>query len=113
MSKSLGPERSEDVGDGSPPLRGGDKRTRLSRGVWGSGAKPPLKKETETESRPLPWYKCKRCQKSVLSYKKCRAAHNKKCPPWRNNNVVFDSAIDSLPFGSEQDQPDHVSGKSS
>jgi len=52
-----------------------------------------------TSKTPLPWFKCARCGRMVLSYKKTRGIHNKKCPPWADLDTyqqnLFDNIIDS------------------
>lgn len=69
---------------GTPPAQGGE---------GGSGGTPPVKTAAHA---PLRWYVCKRCGSSVLSFKRTRAIHNKKCPPYVDKNLQFDSVIDSL-----------------
>jgi hypothetical protein len=88
MSKhAFSPDRREVVGDQSPPLGGGLPRTRGSGGGL---------KNSRAQRAPLPWYICKRCTKRVLSYKKTRGYHNKKCPPHDDADQIMDSVIDSL-----------------
>jgi len=62
-----------------PPLRGG--ANEVSEGGGGSGGVPPCKK---LAAKPLRWYRCKRCTEYVLSFKRARGIHNKKCPPNRD-----------------------------
>jgi len=100
-------ERSEHVEDKSPPLRGGGRRRR-PRGVSKKKKKKIVRDDARKRDSSLPWYRCKRCNEFVLSYKKCRAAHYKKCPPYEDDQKVFDSVMDSLPFRPVHDHTKNI-----
>jgi len=76
-----------------PPLGGGAPGTPGAKGgVGGSGGPPPGEKSAE---RPLPWFKCNYCGKSVLWFKRTRAIHYKTCVRCRQQGDI-DLVIHSL-----------------
>lgn len=95
-------DRREGLGEASPPLRGGgDSAAQQAESPRGVIGQKKIKKNARggasaPDRAPLPWYVCKRCSKRVLSYKKCRVQHYKKCPPYNDNDKVADSVISSI-----------------
>lgn len=65
----------------APPLGGDDERSEERGGSQKDAAEP------------LRWYLCVRCHKYVLSFKRTRGVHNKKCPPWNDPVDVLASLI--------------------
>jgi hypothetical protein len=69
-------------------LRRGGSSTSESPGIKSPAGDQSVYGERRSFKK---WYKCKRCGQWVLSWKRARGIHNKKCPPENDPNVVFDS----------------------
>jgi len=85
LQSGFSAERSEGVVDTCPPLGGGGSGTPEPRGG--------VKKNSSRAARPLRWFQCARCGKMVLSFKKTRGIHNKKCPPHNDPVNILGSIV--------------------
>jgi len=94
---SMGRDRRELPLAGAPPLEGGRGGQQADpRGVSKKIKQKKKREAPRADRAPLPWYICKRCKNRVLSFKKCRVIHYKKCPPYNDEQHIFDSAISSI-----------------